>query len=251
MDIFILSGQSNMAGRGGVTNHEWDGVVPPECAHERGTILRLNGRMEWEEAHEPLHEGIDVGKVCGVGPGLVFAAEVRQRYMELASCPPPERIGLIPCARGGTTIHEWDREGPLYNAMVERTRAGLQGGATLRALLWYQGESDSSRPEQAEAYQRRMEALVSNLRTDLQHPDLPVIQVGVVTGDLPTTQFLPVLREAQRAVRLPGLFYVDAFGLTLQVDRLHLNTASQVQLGKQLAVKYLHDVVPRFSMMMS
>jgi hypothetical protein len=65
LEIFILSGQSNMSGRGGAEDgsksSKWDGVVPAECATEPGAILRLNRNLEWEEAHEPLHAGIDLG----------------------------------------------------------------------------------------------------------------------------------------------------------------------------------------------
>lgn len=70
LEIFILSGQSNMSGRGGIrtttagdgsTIREWDGILPAECATESGAILRLNKNLDWEEAHEPLHADIDVG----------------------------------------------------------------------------------------------------------------------------------------------------------------------------------------------
>ena len=64
------------------------------------------------------------------------------------------------------------------------------------------------------------------------------------TGTLPSCQYLARLREAQRQVHLPGVFMVDAMGLALQQDRLHLTTAAQVQLAKQLAEMYLATVLP-------
>lgn len=70
-DVFILSGQSNMSGRGGVhTKHhkdgsiykEWDHVVPSACHIEDGNmVLRLNAKQEWVKACEPLHQDIDKG----------------------------------------------------------------------------------------------------------------------------------------------------------------------------------------------
>lgn len=71
MEIFILSGQSNMSGRGGVVevvaddgsaHKKWDGKLPAECAAEPGSILRLSHSLDWEEAHEPLHADIDSGE---------------------------------------------------------------------------------------------------------------------------------------------------------------------------------------------
>jgi hypothetical protein len=53
--IFILAGQSNMAGRGGVTGARWDGIVPsPDCSPS-SSVLRLSPSLRWEQAREPLH----------------------------------------------------------------------------------------------------------------------------------------------------------------------------------------------------
>ncbi len=71
LEIFILAGQSNMSGRGGLQSKRgadghmhkvWDGIVPQECDAEPGSILRLTATLEWEEAHEPLHHDIDTGR---------------------------------------------------------------------------------------------------------------------------------------------------------------------------------------------
>lgn len=71
LEIFILSGQSNMSGRGGLQSKRgedgrmhkvWDDIVPQECDAEPGSILRLTATLEWEEAHEPLHHDIDTGR---------------------------------------------------------------------------------------------------------------------------------------------------------------------------------------------
>ena len=70
------------------------------------------------------------------------------------------------------------------------------------------------------------------------------MQVGVWIGDLPPCQYLARVREAQRQVHLSGVFLVDAMGLALQPDQLHLTTAAQVQLGKQLAEMYFATVLP-------
>ncbi|KAG9135331.1 hypothetical protein Leryth_015224 [Lithospermum erythrorhizon] len=53
--IFILAGQSNMSGRGGVINGTWDGVVPSQCS-PNPSILSLNAEFRWVEAQEPLHK---------------------------------------------------------------------------------------------------------------------------------------------------------------------------------------------------
>ncbi|TVU44237.1 hypothetical protein EJB05_03673, partial [Eragrostis curvula] len=234
--VFILAGQSNMGGRGGATRGGvWDGVVPPQCAPSPH-ILRLNPALRWEEAREPLHAGIDQGNVVGVGPGMSFAHAVLHAH---AFFPPGTVVGLVPCAQGATAITDWQRGTRLYNRMLTRTRAALAqpiNNKKLAALLWYQGEADTIRREDALAYTSRMETFVRDVRRDLAMPNLLVIQVGLATGQ---GKFIQPVREAQRAVKLPNVKYVDAKGLPVANDYTHLTTPAQVLLGKMLAKTYL------------
>ncbi|KAL6650748.1 hypothetical protein ACP70R_009673 [Stipagrostis hirtigluma subsp. patula] len=218
--VFILAGQSNMSGRGGATNVSWDGVVPPECAPSP-RILRLSPALRWEEAREPLHAGIDLSHVLGVGPGMPFAHAV----LASGAVSPAAAVGLVPCAQGGTPIANWSRGTELYERMVTRARAALAecnggGGGKLAAMLWYQGEADAMNSEDAELYQGRMEALVRDVRHDLGHPNLLVIQVLIATAQR-QGKFLDRVREAQKAVKLPNVKYVDAMGLPIASDQIN------------------------------
>nr|GMD74192.1 probable carbohydrate esterase At4g34215 [Ipomoea batatas] len=111
-----------MAGRGNIVtdkNNEfiWNDVTPPECS-PNPSILRFASNNSWVPAKEPLHADIDVtkAKVCGVGPGMAFANHLLKRD------PAVGVIGLVP-----------------------RTYAALRdGGGQIRALLWYQGESEAN-----------------------------------------------------------------------------------------------------------
>ncbi|XP_010271059.1 PREDICTED: probable carbohydrate esterase At4g34215 [Nelumbo nucifera] len=233
--IFILSGQSNMAGRGGVTQgKKWDGIVPPECRPDP-CILRFNAKLHWEEAHEPLHSDIDAKKTCGVGPGMSFANGIRARNSRVGV------VGLVPCAVGGTAIKEWERGKHLYDNMVRRARESVKGGGQLKALLWYQGESDTSSQHDADSYKSNMEKFILDVRADLQSPSLPVIQVAIASGD---GRFIEKVREAQLGIKLPNVYCVDAKGLTLKEDNLHLTTEAQVLLGNMLADTYLTHFAP-------
>lgn len=165
-----------MAGRGGVVNDTatgittWDGVVPPQ-ASPNPSITKLNAHLTWVEAREPLHADIDFKKTNGVGPGMVFANSVFDKHPEFGL------IGLVPCAIGGTNISEWERGKELYNQMIKRAKASLRHGATIRALLWYQGETDTINLHDAQLYQGRVQEFFLDVRDDLQSPLLPIIQV--------------------------------------------------------------------------
>ncbi|KAL8540394.1 hypothetical protein ACS0TY_001848 [Phlomoides rotata] len=216
--IFILSGQSNMAGRGGVDKHKhWDGVVPLESSPDSHRIFRLTPHLHWEVAREPLHHDIDTKKTCGVGPGMAFSNAVKERVGV---------IGLVPCAVGGTAIKEWARGQHLYENMVKRAKAAAQGGAEIRGLLWYQGESDAMSQHDADCYKQNMEALIHNVRTDLNLPSLPIIQVALASGDV---KFREKIREIQKEIDIPNVVCVDAMGLQLKEDNLHLTTEAQTR----------------------
>ncbi|XP_028772591.1 probable carbohydrate esterase At4g34215 [Neltuma alba] len=203
-DIFILGGQSNMAGRGGVQGGKWDGNVPPEC-RPNPSIWRLNAQLQWEEAREPLHAGIDVGNTCGVGPAMAFANHV------IGSAG--GTVGLIPCAAGGTRISQWSRGSRLYTQLIQRANRSVSEGGTVRALLWYQGESDTVRKEDADSYKARLQSFFTDLRSDLQLPSLLIIQVAVASGE---GRYIQRVREAQVGMKLPNVKCVDAKGLRLK-----------------------------------
>jgi hypothetical protein len=233
MDIFVLSGQSNMAGRGGVYDSHWDHFLPHEC-QPHPSILRLNSHLQWEQARDPLHADIDERKVCGTGPGMIFANTILKHFKD----PEKARIGLVPCAIGGTAIKEWEKDSSLYENMIARTKAALNHGGILRAILWYQGESDTLSDQDANSYKHNLERLIHDIRSDLQHPDLLFIQVAITVGDPPYSELVQKVREAQLGVNIPNVYYADAKGLPLKEDKLHLTTEAQVQLGKMLADVY-------------
>ncbi|KAE8725733.1 d-3-phosphoglycerate dehydrogenase [Hibiscus syriacus] len=197
MNIIILAGQSNMAGRGGVLNDTatgitaWDGVVPPEC-QPNPSIFRLSANLTWVEALEPLHADIDYNKTNGIGPGMPFINAV------LGKNPKFGVVGLVPRAQdfksrsrscfgyfGFTVIAAVAgvitavaRE-LLYKQLVKRAQAAVKSGGVYRAMLWYQGESDTENKQDADFYKGRLERFFHDLRSDLQTPTLPVFQLGI------------------------------------------------------------------------
>ncbi|KAI3758860.1 hypothetical protein L6452_06432 [Arctium lappa] len=227
-DVFILAGQSNMAGRGGVIDGYWDGVIPPEIRTRPGKILRLGGDLSWEDAAEPLHSDIDANKTCGVGPGMAFANAILRGD--------PRRfavVGLVPCAIGGSGIEEWSRGGRLYDGLMRRAGVAVEGGGgKIRAVLWFQGERDTVNRSDAESYKEKLQRLFMDLRADLNSPLLPVIQVALASGE---GAYVEMVREAQHGIELPNVITVDAKGLELQPDGLHLSTRAQLRVGEMLA----------------
>lgn len=61
------------------------------------------------------------------------------------------------------------------------------------------------------------------------------MKVAIASGG----KYMEVVREAQKAIDLPNVVCVDAKGLELKEDNLHLTTDAQVELGHMLADAYL------------
>jgi hypothetical protein len=164
--LFLLAGQSNMAGRGEVTPA--DTIGNPH-------ILRLNRDGEWEMAKDPIHFDKDV---AGVGPGMAFAKEMLRHDTTMV-------IGLIPCAAGGSSVDNWlfdkyweqTQSYPWNNALL-RTRLAMKSG-TLTGILWHQGEADAT-TEKLVDYEEKLIRLVQKFRNAFGQPNLPFI-----AGELP------------------------------------------------------------------
>ena len=80
---------------------------------------------------EPIHFD---RAVAGVGPAASFA-------QAWCNANKNEQIGLIPCAEGGSSIDEWNKEGALFRHAVSEAKFAM-GNSELIAILWHQGESD-------------------------------------------------------------------------------------------------------------
>lgn len=216
MQLFLLIGQSNMAGRGPVEPQ--DKIVHPR-------VFMLTKELTWVPATDPMH--FDKA-IAGVGPGSSFARTV-------ADAEPNAIIGLIPAAVGGTSLDQWKPGGALYTAAVTRAREAMKHGK-LAGILWHQGESDSASAKAA-TYAAHFAAMIAQLRSDLNAPEVPLI-VGE-TGRFRTdaAEINAVIATLPKTV--PHCAFVSAEGLTDKGDKLHFDSASARELGRRYARAWL------------
>ena len=239
IDVWILAGQSNMEGVARL-----EGTLAPD---PRVHCLNSNGC--WKMAEEPIHRDnrgfsdADLAnpllrsRIYGAGPGLAFGIAMAEFT--------GRDVGLIPVARGGTKLEQWDPSGKadgtasLYGNMLHCAR--LAGG-NLRGILWYQGEADAAALATAHTYAERLGAWIAAARSDLNRPELPVVVVQVSRRAM-GTQITPALatgwdlvREAllDLPLRVSHTAVVGSIDLGLS-DTVHLDTASQIRMGRRLA----------------
>ncbi len=223
--LYLLAGQSNMAGRGEITS-EYQ-------AESDSNVLMLAKNGDWVIAKHPLH--FDKPKAAGVGPGLAFG-------IVMATARPGVKIGLVPCAVGGTSINAW-KPGAYdsatkthpYDDALTRIKIAMQKGI-FKGIIWHQGESDSN-PDSAAVYLPKLLTLINRLRTEIKNNRLPF-----VAGELGTykTQYSDISKIlSQLPQQVPFTAVASSQGLTHKGDLIHFNSASAEELGKRYARQML------------
>jgi hypothetical protein len=219
--LFLLVGQSNMAGRGKVAEED-------RTPHPR--VLMLDQSGSWVPAVDPLH--FDKPKVVGVGVGKTFG-------IDYAEANPGVTVGLIPSAAGGSPIDSWHPGGyhsqtksHPYDDALDRSLIALRSG-TLKGILWHQGESDS-KSTLSEGYEKKLHDLVGRLRRDLQSPQIPFIagQLGQF-AERPWNDDRKRVDAAHQSLpdKVPRTGFASSDGLAHKGDIVHFDAASYRELG--------------------
>lgn len=221
LDLYLLIGQSNMAGRGKLT---------AENRISSGRIYKLDAQGQWQQADEPIHFD---KKVAGVGLAASFARMVADRDKDV-------KIGLIPCAVGGTRIDRWIEGGDLWSNAVSRTKVALKSGK-LKAILFHQGETDAASEKNTLAWAGRFESMVKSLRREFG--DVPFI-----AGEL--GRYLEHYRDKRGKTinweqinsalhgfngKIDRFRVVSSKDLTANADNLHFNAQSLREFGRRYA----------------
>jgi hypothetical protein len=220
LQLFLLIGQSNMAGRGPVEAQDQE-IIPQ--------VLMLNKELAWVPAVDPLH--FDKPAVAGVGLGRTFAKTLLWANHAAS-------IGLIPAAFGGTSLDEWNPGDKLYTDAVRRAKAALKSGK-LRGVLWHQGEADAGTEEHVNTYRARFANLIEHLRADLNAPEVPVV-VGEL-GEFQKGKFTRQMNEQLALVPfvVPHSAFVSSAGLIDKGDSLHFGSASAREFGRRYGLAFL------------
>ena len=209
--LVLLIGQSNMAGRGKVT---------PADQQTNPRIFMLDKVCAWVPAKDPVH--FDKPKVAGVGLCSEFARR-------LAAKEPSAKIGLIPCAFGGTSLDQWKPGSDLYTNAVARTRVALRSGKLI-AILWHQGEADSSASKIA-TYPARFSSMIARLRADLGAADVPVIVGELGRFNAAYAPFNAMLPQVTNAV--PRCALASSADLDPNPDKVHFAAEALRLFGKR------------------
>jgi hypothetical protein len=224
--IFIMAGQSNMAGRG---------IVEPEDTVPDKRIFSINIIGELILAKEPLH--FYEPTLTGLDCGLSFAKALTKTIPDNVS------ILIIPTAVGGSSISQWlgdsvHRTVKLLSNFLAKVEIAKQHGI-IKGILWHQGESDANEKD-IPLYKQRLGLLFSKFRAAVGNNELPVMlgELGSfsenpVNFDLLNKQIHDYVAEDKNCR------VISTKDLKDKGDHLHFNSKSQRTMGKRFANEYL------------
>jgi hypothetical protein len=245
--VFLLMGQSNMAGHGCIRPGDpWQKgdrkPVPGVLVFGgQGTLKdpRPRGWTRWRPAAHPLH--LNQGS-AGFGLGIPFA-------VQLLEDTHATRVGLVPAAWGGAGIDALGPGTPLYENAVHRARLAARHG-TLAGVLWHQGETDASRDPLVRTHAEKLTRLIKQLRADLELPRLPFVIGDLAPFGDDRRKLEAIQRRAQIRAGLrrvandhPHTAFVESEGLTGS-DNVHFDRASLIGFGKRYAAAFLDAAIP-------
>lgn len=227
LHLFLLVGQSNMAGRGDVEASD-EQPIP--------NVVAVNAAGDWVPAVDPLHWD---KPSAGVGLARAFALHYLRSH-------PGVTVGFIPAAVGGSPISSWvpgayyeETQSHPYDDALARARPALTRG-TLTGILWHQGESDRS-AELAPKYQQALTDLIARFRRDLNAPKVPFLigQLGQFAG-APWDEHARSIDLAHRqvAASVPLTAFVPSHGLGAKPDNLHFDAPALRELGRRYALAF-------------
>jgi hypothetical protein len=225
--VFILAGQSNMAGRGLV---EAEDTIPNE------RVYTINNAGEIIPAREPLHwyEPLLTGLDCGLSFGKTLAPHL----------PDSVTILILPTAVGGSSISQWIGDSTYRNVKLlsnfnEKIALGKAHG-TIKGILWHQGESDSGSDELIDLYQERIKTLFLKFRTEIGNDSLPILIGELGSYSANDANWQAVNGQIKAYVDSdPYASLIKTSDLTHKGDFIHFDSEGQRTMGHRFALKFL------------
>jgi len=264
VDVYILSGQSNMAGSGNKSQlpEKWQAPLP--------SVQYWDGKQFVD--FDPMQLNHNGGG--RFGPEVGFAGT-------MASLPPNKTIYVIKFALSGQPLHagfhgaKWMGEmpGPNRNTFYPGTSPEdpnmgnhykrLKGQFTeafaklkeagkapqLKGVCWMQGEADAKQEVSATTYHQSIALLKSRIEEDCQSGPVPFV-MGQVLPHVPWRDrftYRNEIRDAQAAadmrsgseLAILGVWNVPTDGMPLLADMVHYDTTGQLMLGTSFALGVL------------
>jgi hypothetical protein len=271
--VFLLGGQSNMAGVGGYSGYiplnTWPWTSPPYGQGPDATCPApynepLGSVKFWN--YVPDNVGADLVHAPGVGngwislqngygyrtdqfgPELSFGARLRELY-------PADEIYLVKLGITSTSLgYHWNpTSGSVYNLFKSRVTAALNNLVALgknpivEGMAWMQGEDDSTNPTYAAAYATNLKNFITTVRNTFNAPNMKFVagRITYMTELWASRPQIDLVRNAQMNI---GTQVSNAS--CINTDDLqwayygHYGTQGQINLGIRFANEFPGSPAP-------
>ena len=225
--VFILAGQSNMAGRG---------KVEPNDTIPNSRVLSINQNGELIIAKEPLH--FYEPSMAGLDCGLSFGKEI------LKHIPDSITILIIPTAVGGSSVSQWIddsifRNVTLFSNFREKVKIGEQFGI-IKGILWHQGETDAATTETIEIYNDQLKKLFTLFRNEIDNKALPIFLGELGSFSINIENWQVINNKIKEYIETDSVaFIIKTSDLNHKGDRVHFDSEGQREIGKRFAEKFI------------
>lgn len=227
--VFLMAGQSNMAGRG---------FVEPQDTVPNKRILTIDKTGEWIYAKEPLH--FNEPTLTGLDSGMSFAKKL------LDSISNDISIAMIPCAVGNTSVEQWLENDTYRNVTLfsnfEKNVALAKKYGMIKGILWHQGEANAN-ADLILQYGKNLESLMAKMRTTVDDPSLVILMAQLGSFAEPTEwqqqwdSINAILKDY--TTRRENTYLIHTQDLKSKDDHIHFDSESQRKMGKRYAQKFL------------
>jgi len=232
LKLYVLVGQSNMVGTAEI----------PEGLKHSANVYTFGNDYRWAPAKEPIDspanqvDSVSLDDRAGFGPALTFA-------QTLVAQDSNQLIGLIPCAKAGSSITDWQQslsDDSLYGSCLKRVRAASTMG-TVSGILFFQGEADTIDPKQfpslrpdAQAWAEKFAIFAYNFRQDVGEPNLPLVYAQL--GQPEDLEGLPnwsLVQQQQENIQIPNGQMIETDDLPMA--GIHYTADSYKVIGQRFA----------------
>lgn len=266
VDVYILSGQSNMQGIGKLKN------LPDTYKQPRKSCYFWNGKT---------FELLVPGKTKSSAKLTDFGPEIGFSYI-MEQMRPTRKTYIVKYFASGQPLHYgWNRNkwvndekaekrwnfypgdkqndskiGLHYKSLKDKFTKALKHlkdeniDYEIKGFVWMQGEQDTKNPLSAGEYAKCLKQLKTILEKDVKAAEpLPMVfgQVCPHEPALPRFTNRSELRQSQTDAHyksghsdsIPEAFMIPTEGMPLQKDTVHYNAEGQILLGQEMALKMI------------
>jgi len=243
--VFVLTGQSNSLGTTADPGEK--DISPGEDPFDAGIPFFWCNRSARAGDGPTVLYGDSGGKIVSLRPQqgegknpLFWGPEIGfGRQLAAAGVT---NILIVKASRGGGGNGHWLKNGQMYLHLLQTVRQAVSALPTgtdfdISALLYVQGESDSS--AEAKASGERLRLLAKNLRRDLPHAQNMKVVVGGIAA---VGANRDIVRDQQSRLSTtdPTFLYINTLDLRPKLyDQLHFNKSAKLELGSRMADAWL------------